>query len=309
MKIVSRIFLLVLLVLFTSSASVGAASSKRRIPPAIKLNVDGMTRNFILHIPDAYTADHRVPLVVVLHGRGGSGPKAAQNLEWMEKADEENFVVAFPSAKGTPKTWNSGHFKLSYERDDVTFLKRVMEYAERNYSIDGRRIFIVGEGSGGMMAYRMAGEMPDKFAAVGVFGGSIGATVRGKSYRVPQPTQPVPLIHIHGMRDPKVPFGGASLQEPKYIDMADATLSTEMWADACGTESKPEVSFTSEGRVIINGYKRGDVKNFVVLIAISYGTDVWPGSVKDRRQRKDAPPIIDATTVFWDFFKKHSPQS
>jgi len=307
MNHLSRILLLVLLVLFASSPSVGTGSSKRRLPPLQKMNVDGMTRHFFLHVPDGYAPDDRVPLVLVLHGRGGSGPKAAHDLGWMTKADEENFIVAFPSAKGTPKTWDSGHYKLSYERDDVAFLKRVMEYAERNYSIDRRRIFVVGEGSGGCMAYRMAGEMPDKFAAVGVFGGSIGATVRGKSYRVPQPTRPVPLIHIHGMRDPKVPFGGASLQEPKYIDMADATLSVEMWADACGAESKPEVSFTSEGRVILNGYKRGDVRNFVVLLAISYGTDVWPGSAKDRKERKELPPIIDATTVFWDFFKKHSP--
>lgn len=307
MNHISRILLLLLLVAFTSHPVLIEGSSKRRLAPAIRVEVDGKTRKFRLHVPDAYTSDERVPLVLVLHGRGGSGEEAAQNLGWMQKADEENFIVAFPTALGSPNTWDSGHFKLSYERDDVTFLKRVMEYAERNYSIDRRRIFVVGEGSGGMMAYRMAGEMPDKFAAVGVFGGSIGATVRGKSYRVPQPTRPIPLIHIHGMRDPKVPFGGMSLQEPKYIDMASATESIEMWADACGTEKKPVVSATSEGRVIVNGYTRGETKNFVVFVSVSYGSDVWPGSVKDRRKRKELPPIIDATTVFWDFFKKHSP--
>lgn len=65
-----------------------------------------------------------------------------------------------------------------YAVDDVAFMKAMIAQIEANpaYSIDPKRIYIVGVSNGATMAMRMAREMSDTVAAVGIALGGDGAS-------------------------------------------------------------------------------------------------------------------------------------
>ena len=43
--------------------------------------VDGITREYIVHVPEKYKGDIAVPLVFMLHGTSGSGDEFYENIE------------------------------------------------------------------------------------------------------------------------------------------------------------------------------------------------------------------------------------
>ena len=87
----------------------------------------GLRRSYRIHIPPSFDRTKPTPLVLALHGGGGSG--------WhMERltlggfntlSDKEGFIVVYPD--GIERHWNDGRLKVKYRThkekiDDVGFL-------------------------------------------------------------------------------------------------------------------------------------------------------------------------------------------
>lgn len=62
------------------------------------LDVDGVVREVILHVPASVDGSQAVPAVFMIHGTSGNGGKFYNISGWVEKADAEGFVAVFPSA-------------------------------------------------------------------------------------------------------------------------------------------------------------------------------------------------------------------
>lgn len=62
------------------------------------LEVDGVMREVVLHVPESVDGTRAVPVVFMLHGTSGSGQKFYNISGWVEKADAEGFIAVFPSA-------------------------------------------------------------------------------------------------------------------------------------------------------------------------------------------------------------------
>src|SRR5215813_8546308 len=100
----------------------------------VVIMVDKLKRHFILHVPTAYQDGKAVPLVVMLHGHGGTA-KMISNAGWSEQANEDTFLVAYPDAlrikpdqppsKDNVPTWNdgSGRDGSNTSADDAGFIK------------------------------------------------------------------------------------------------------------------------------------------------------------------------------------------
>ncbi|HRI32402.1 MAG TPA: hypothetical protein PLD02_01530, partial [Saprospiraceae bacterium] len=104
--------------------------------------VEGVTREYFLHIPTKYNGNTSVPLVFMLHGTGGDGEKMYETSGWAELAESENFIAIFPSALsykiidgGENKTitkWNhtpdaDWTFQAGeIEKDDIRFLRKAL---------------------------------------------------------------------------------------------------------------------------------------------------------------------------------------
>jgi polyhydroxybutyrate depolymerase len=86
------------------------------------------------------------------------------------KADASNFLVVYPNGrKFLTQTWNAGTCcgnSVTFNVDDVGFIVKMIDSLKANYNIDTTRIYLTGASNGGMMAYRLACERADLFAAV-----------------------------------------------------------------------------------------------------------------------------------------------
>lgn len=195
---------------FVTAASVVPAID-RAVPPeriglpgstqtfATSKSYDGQARDFVLHIPDGLLAP--APLVVALHAHSqdAAAIRAYSRLEAL--ADEQGFVVAFPS--GAAGSWNAGTCCLPGSRDgvdDVAFLDEVLALARSKALIDPQRIAFTGGSNGAMMALRYACERADVVAAVAVVAGPLIAPCT--------PSQPVPVLVLHGAKDRVIPLNG-----------------------------------------------------------------------------------------------------
>ncbi len=143
---------------------------------------EGVEREYVVHVPMTYDGSQPVPLIFMLHGTSGSGPEFYENIGWKELSETENFIVVYPSSlrykiideegpKVTTK-WNTppdANFVLQpgeVGKDDIKFLRKVIDEITEKYNIDNRRIYLNGFSNGGNMAAKCAIEMGDVLAAV-----------------------------------------------------------------------------------------------------------------------------------------------
>ena len=74
----------------------------------------GLERTYHIHIPASYDKANPIPLLIVLHGGGGTG-EGMVNLSqggFNKLSDKEGFIVVYPD--GIEKHWNDGWENASY---------------------------------------------------------------------------------------------------------------------------------------------------------------------------------------------------
>src|SRR5258708_23313212 len=84
-------FLTSTIVLFVFALTDATHASELR-----KIDIDGVPRTYALHVPKRVASG--MPLVVVLHGKGGDGGTDLENLGWQDNAEREGCIVAAPNA-------------------------------------------------------------------------------------------------------------------------------------------------------------------------------------------------------------------
>lgn len=143
--------------------------------------IDGDEREYFVHIPANYTAKTAMPVVLMLHGTSGDGDKFYAISGWKEVGETEGIITVFPSSKsyciiddGVQKNttkWNSQPAEWKFcagqkPGDDIKFLTTVIEELKSKYTVDSKRIYLVGFSNGGQMAAKCAVEMSDRLAGV-----------------------------------------------------------------------------------------------------------------------------------------------
>src|SRR5579864_1538256 len=183
--------------------------------PAQHLESNGLQRSYLVHVP-AHLPEGPRPLVLVLHGGGGSGAGAAKMTGFDAIADAYGFIVAYPDGTDRPRprlqhagkpgllTWNAGGccgYARQHGVDDVGYIRALVAELQNDHAIDPKRIYATGISNGGMLAYRLACQASDIFAAVA----PVSAVIDVPDCK---PAQPVSVLHIHGSADEYVPLDG-----------------------------------------------------------------------------------------------------
>jgi polyhydroxybutyrate depolymerase len=162
----------------------------------------GAKRDYIIHVPPAYTGKARVPLLIDMHGSGQSASAQMGTSHWNGKADAMGFIVIYPNALNA--RWNAGTCcspSMELNIDDLGFLRAVVEKTTTDGCIDRKRVYASGLSGGGLMAYRLACMAADMFAAV--------APVSGADVTIPcTPSAPVSVVAFRGLMDDTVPYAG-----------------------------------------------------------------------------------------------------
>jgi polyhydroxybutyrate depolymerase len=268
-------------------------------------------REFKVFVPSSY-AGKPLPLVIVLHGGGGGSRQIERHTGFSALAEKEGFIAAYP--QGLDGQWNDGR-EVKQSRahrlkiGDTGFIKKMLEAIEAKYSIDKKRVYACGISNGGFMSMRLACDMPEELAAVGV----VCAGLNPFLARNAAPETKISILIMNGTDDPLVPYGGGFVKIGKKTrgEVLSTGDTLKYWLAIDGCMSKPEIygmnPDTSDGtEVEKQDYKCGAYE--VVLYKITGGGHTWPGgrqylpeSVVGKTSRD-----IDATQVLWNFFKNHS---
>jgi polyhydroxybutyrate depolymerase len=300
----------------------GAPAAATKEPDrTLTLTVGGLERRALLHVPPvpAETPPGGWPVVIALHGAAMNGPMMAWFSGLSATADAERFVVVYPdgTGRGPFLVWNAGGFGDPAGRpDDVAFIDRLLDAVAEAVPVDPTRVYACGMSNGGMMCYRLATELPGRFAAI--------APVAGTNMRPDAPPQrPVPLIHFHGTADAIVPYGpevGAA-----GVDAADGAegarkgrrgprlpgvaRSVTGWVEAAGCDTGPvEETLTADGdalpvtRLRWSGGRDGCE---VELVRIEGGGHTWPGQKPPVGFIGRSTESVSANALLWEFFSRH----
>lgn len=187
-----------------------------------------------------------MPVVVFLHGYGGSGQATISLDRMVEPLRERGYAViapqGVPRAEGRPASWV---FYPGWEgRDETAFLKDVVQDAAERFETSADTVLLSGFSAGGFMVNYLACDAPQTFSAY--------APVSGGFWR-PHPVEcsgPVRLLHTHGWADGTVPLEGRKLGGGAF-QQGDIFAGLEIWraANAC-LDEKP-TGFNTEGSFML----------------------------------------------------------
>ena len=123
--------------------------------------------------PIHYESGYAYPLVIWLHSAEGD---ERQLPKVMPLVSMRNYVAAAPrgpcighGSRETP-SWTQSAAKIADAEENVF---HCIEAMQARFHINPRRIFVVGFGSGGTMAVRIAWNHPQRFAGVASIGGPL----------------------------------------------------------------------------------------------------------------------------------------
>lgn len=250
------------------------------------LPIEGALRRFLVAVPPEYDPDEPAPLLLDLHGRGGTAADQALTSRITDPAWRAGFVVVHPQAPGYPPTWPVWP-ELDQLPAEIDFFASLIDHLQDALAIDPDRVFVTGFSNGGGMAGRLACELGDRIAGIA----PVGATNEG--WQECNPGRPIPVLAFHGTADPIVPFDGERVLLPAIPEWA------AWWAASNGCESEPEVFPTATGRV--HHWRDCPGEATVSLVVIDGGGHTWP-------DRVDVAPITEqgvwrgATEIIVEFF-------
>ena len=270
-----------------------------------RLIVGGVTRTYLLHAGGqagsaGAAARGGRPLVLVLHGLGGSGA----GIEWRTNgtfdrlADRDGAVVIYPEALGDPHRWDEGgDARSGAAPDDLAFLAALVEAAVTELGVDRKRVFAAGFSDGASMVYRLACERSELVAAVApVSGGMVPDVVRACARGAP-----VSIIGMHGTADPIAPFG------PGIRDGIAAWAKRDGCPPAPRASQLPDLDPHDGTRTRVDLFAPCAGGTAVAFYEIEGGGHAWPGgaTVRGLRRRGNTPRDFDAGAAIWDFFSQH----
>jgi len=247
--------------------------------------VGGVTRSAVVHVPTQVAArpGRVVPLVLHLHGGGGSPQNSIDTTGLVAAADANGFIVAFP--QGTPIAvtlpngttgfvWNAGSccaVAVRDDVDDVAFLDQLIRSLERTLPVDTTRVVMSGHSNGAMMAWRFACERGGVLAAAMPVSGSL-ETADPNACR-PRGTS---LLAVHGDADRNHPIeGGTGTRSVSGVDYKPFADSVAAYARASGCRAQPAVATAT---VTTTSKYRACRRGATVTSVVLHGADhPWPG--------------------------------
>ncbi len=170
---------------------------------------DGINRSYIVHVPSSYDGSKPYSLILALHGYNTdpsnfSTTYTASGFQDPRRAEAFEYIVVFPygSVENGNRGWNIGQGS-GFSTDDVGFISSLIDTMKSRYNINSNKIFATGHSNGAFMCYRLAVELSNKIAAVAPVEGLLD--VAGLEDKI---KKPIPILHIHALNDPTVPYTG-----------------------------------------------------------------------------------------------------
>ena len=259
---------------------------------------DGVTRQYILYLPD--NLPENAPLVFVLHGHGMNAVNMMNYVDMNTIADENGFAVCYP--KGSLDYEGNTHWnaRLNISTiDDIGFLTELAKYLQSEHDLSDEKTFSCGFSNGGFMSYTLACEVPDVFTAVA----SVAGTMSGYTWDNRNISEPISILHIHGVDDYLVPIDGSIKEEGGWGGAPHVDIIIDYWINLnnCTTTETEFLPPNTNAYYYLDGINGNQVWYYKID---NYGHE-WPGGRSLKKPGYNPDVGIDASEVIWEFFEVH----
>jgi len=308
------------------NAMATAVSKQKALHFVESISVDGLQRQFQVHVPPGYDRNRATPVVLIFHGLQMNGTMMVGTTGFNMISDRNNFVAVYGEAANG--RWNDGHSGSG--ADDVAYVSALLDKLSRVVNVDRKRIYACGISNGGYFSQFLACAMPEKIAAVGV----VASPMMKQTQSVMQSAKPVPIVFFLGTDDPLLPWDDGRTKDigklgevlglsgigsidnglaQSYGGLLTVPETISFWtshngcSDNARLTQEPDQDPRDGTRVKKEVY--GLAGNEVVLYTIDGGGHTWPGCPNLKMISSISGNIsqdIDASALMWQFFKSHN---
>ncbi|MFC1502555.1 alpha/beta hydrolase family esterase [bacterium] len=313
MNFVQRKFARLLCVLICYGSLISSEYSSKN-NQRITFEHNGYVRSLLLHEPENHANRPGLPLLMVLHGGGGTsrGMIRLTKGRFNEIADEEGIWVVYP--QGFRKHWNDQRtdpISFAHEEnvDDVGFISEIIRRMIEKYTIDPNRVFVTGISNGGFMSFRLGMELSHKIKAIA----PVTATIPVEGVSAVESMKGVNLMLMNGTEDPLVLYEGGFIKifRRKRGEIVSTNETIRLWKEQLNCTGDPVETLlpdddpADDTRVRKIVYASCEEGTNVVLYRVEGGGHTWPGG----RQYLGKWLIgktsrdINACDEIWEFLK------
>jgi polyhydroxybutyrate depolymerase len=190
-------------------------------------------RPFTLHVPSTYQAGKAAPLLVLLHGYTSSGQGQESYLKIAPEAEKRGLLYATPDgtvdARGN-RFWNATDACCNLYGatvDDAAYLTDLIKVISTRYTVDTKRVYLVGHSNGAFMSFRMACDHADIITAIAALNGAMWQDLSKC-----RPSRPVGMLNIRGTADTTIAFAGGGITGHAYPS-TETTVADWVGLDGC----------------------------------------------------------------------------
>ena len=174
-----------------------------------------------MYVPTSYNGSRALPLIVALHGLGGTEDSFFEGYDrtFPPLAEQHGYIVAAPLGYrvdgsygwglGNPPADPATRRVQDYSEQDVM---RMLENVRQQYKVDDNRIYLIGHSMGAIGTWKIAPKYPDIWAAIATFAGS-GAPATLERIRH------IPEFVVHGDADATVNVQGSRTMVAKAKEL------------------------------------------------------------------------------------------
>ena len=280
------------------------------------------TRHFLGYVPSTYRAGTATPLVVALHGCTETADTFRTLSRTDGLAEARKVIVVYPEQSAGSKganymgCWNwFNNSNMQRGSGEPSLIAGITQWVEQHYTVDPRRVYVMGFSAGGAMASIMGATYPDLYAAIGIGSGiEYGATgikyVAGigldptqagqEAYRAMGPyAREMPALIFHGGRDSIVPV----------INAQDLVTQWQVTAQLAGgsVSASPGQTLnqrTPSGRsYTVSKYVDSHGQELLQSWLVPDMVHAWSGGCGCAQYADPSGP--DETAAMFDFFGNH----